>query len=402
MNYLIYQEDGNVDVEYASSLCNMFYLSTGFPMEFYTGASSQPANQYLIDSVDKIALSSIHDGNVNIPISSLLKFNELIISYTLFHKSEYKGIFFIGPMRVEDITSEYLNQVVQLYPDHDVVSIKLQLESMPYCNPSQIVSLKYLLSVVVSSEVNFKNTSPRYGTNSKSIEPSSFKIPKDIKHHSYLKVDQFIIDSIESDKSFEEMVANYFGDVAMPTLSKNDILRSEKNRLIISSSLYCRSAISRGVPYETSFSYADFFVRRVEEISSLSQVTTVFWDMILFYRTEVKKAKEKRCYNSQTREIVNYIESHITDSLNLKTISDILCFNYKYVSKLFHKDTGYTFNDFVYEKKVNIAKDLLKNPRYKISDISHYLGFNEPYYFNRIFKHYTGFTPGGYRNIAGR
>ena len=53
---------------------------------------------------------------------------------------------------------------------------------------------------------------------------------------------------------------------------------------------------------------------------------------------------------------------------------------------------------FIISLRVNKAKELLTNTQMKIQDISETCGFNNPYYFSKVFRQAVGLTPSQYRN----
>lgn len=52
---------------------------------------------------------------------------------------------------------------------------------------------------------------------------------------------------------------------------------------------------------------------------------------------------------------------------------------------------------FIISLRINKAKELLTNTEMKIQDISESCGFNNPYYFSKIFRQAVGMTPSQYR-----
>lgn len=52
---------------------------------------------------------------------------------------------------------------------------------------------------------------------------------------------------------------------------------------------------------------------------------------------------------------------------------------------------------FIISLRVSKAKELLTNSEMKIQDISEACGFNNPYYFSKVFRQATGLTPSQYR-----
>lgn len=65
--------------------------------------------------------------------------------------------------------------------------------------------------------------------------------------------------------------------------------------------------------------------------------------------------------------------------------------------KKFKLETNLSLHQYFIQIKINVAKTMLKNPSYNISDIAIFLGFDDPYYFSRLFKKKTGLSPKKYR-----
>ncbi|GAA3407411.1 AraC family transcriptional regulator [Paenibacillus hodogayensis] len=63
------------------------------------------------------------------------------------------------------------------------------------------------------------------------------------------------------------------------------------------------------------------------------------------------------------------------------------------VSKL----TGYPLNEYVHRLKIAEAKNILLNTELTLKEIASSLGYNDVFYFSRIFKKYVGIAPNLYR-----
>lgn len=71
--------------------------------------------------------------------------------------------------------------------------------------------------------------------------------------------------------------------------------------------------------------------------------------------------------------------------------------DYKYSSNCFKKDTGLGFNIYLTAEKINMAKRELLTTENPVQFINEQLGFNNSYYFTRLFKSYVGIAPTEYR-----
>jgi len=63
---------------------------------------------------------------------------------------------------------------------------------------------------------------------------------------------------------------------------------------------------------------------------------------------------------------------------------------------------GSNLNDYVNHVKIEKAKDLIGMHEYMMYEISDMLGFENPYYFSKVFKRITGMTPSDYETMRKR
>jgi YesN/AraC family two-component response regulator len=93
-----------------------------------------------------------------------------------------------------------------------------------------------------------------------------------------------------------------------------------------------------------------------------------------------------------------YLRENYSKNINLKTLSEELYISTWYLSKLLKKETGNNFIDILNNIRVEEAKKLLGDPKYKIYEIAEVVGFSDVTYFYRLFKKLTGMTPMEYKN----
>ena len=92
-----------------------------------------------------------------------------------------------------------------------------------------------------------------------------------------------------------------------------------------------------------------------------------------------------------------YIEEHYNEDISLENVSNQIGVTAAYFCRLFVRKTGRNFIDYLTEIRINHAKHYLHNTPLRIKEISERVGYNDPYYFSRIFKKATGLTPVEYR-----
>ncbi len=80
--------------------------------------------------------------------------------------------------------------------------------------------------------------------------------------------------------------------------------------------------------------------------------------------------------------------------------ADKCCYSPKYFGELVKTETGRTARDFIADRLIRSAKQLLADESLSITNISQQLGFEYPQHFVRFFKTHTGITPSEYRKSA--
>ncbi len=108
--------------------------------------------------------------------------------------------------------------------------------------------------------------------------------------------------------------------------------------------------------------------------------------------------KEKfNVYDRLGNELIKAIDgSDITD-LSVQNIAESMCMSAKQVQRIAKLQFGVTLKRLIMQRKVEYAKELLKDPLVSIPEVSERLGFTNEYYFNRFFKQMEGLPPGRYR-----
>lgn len=102
--------------------------------------------------------------------------------------------------------------------------------------------------------------------------------------------------------------------------------------------------------------------------------------------------------NTTIYMIRDYINRNYAKSdLSVKDISEYVHLSASYTCTFFKNETGATLSQYITEFRMEKAKLLLFDPRFKISDVSAAVGYNDGNYFGKSFRKYTGLSPSEYR-----
>jgi YesN/AraC family two-component response regulator len=77
----------------------------------------------------------------------------------------------------------------------------------------------------------------------------------------------------------------------------------------------------------------------------------------------------------------------------LQDVADALDIHPVWLSRLFKKETGQNFLDYVTEVRLGEAKRLLQESHLKVYEISEKVGYQDLQYFGKLFKRQYGMTP---------
>ena len=98
------------------------------------------------------------------------------------------------------------------------------------------------------------------------------------------------------------------------------------------------------------------------------------------------------------QQAITYIEHHYTEPLTIQQVAAHINFSTSHFSRIFKREVGRSFVDYVAITRINKALPYLRKQQYKLDVISTKVGFNTPNYFSMSFKKYVGFSPKVYRN----
>lgn len=98
------------------------------------------------------------------------------------------------------------------------------------------------------------------------------------------------------------------------------------------------------------------------------------------------------------RNVFEYFEENYSHDISSKDAAKQLGYNQSYFCRIFKKNFGVCFSEYLNIYRISAAKKLLESKDKKICDIAFECGFLSPTYFSRCFKKYIGMLPSEYRD----
>jgi two-component system response regulator YesN len=110
---------------------------------------------------------------------------------------------------------------------------------------------------------------------------------------------------------------------------------------------------------------------------------------------------QKNKHSGIIAKAIDIIETHIGNpNLSLQWVAgEMLYMNADYLGKLFRKETGEKFSNYVMKLRIEKAKErILQTDDVKVFELAELVGFGDnPQYFSQVFKKNTGVTPSEYK-----
>lgn len=106
----------------------------------------------------------------------------------------------------------------------------------------------------------------------------------------------------------------------------------------------------------------------------------------------------KKNINQILQKAMDYICENYTMSITLNELAEHTYVSTYYLSRMFKKELGKNFVEYLNEVRIDRAKELLKDNKYKTYEVAELVGIQDPHYFSKIFKKYVNMTPTEYKD----
>ncbi|MBO8156566.1 MAG: AraC family transcriptional regulator [Bacillaceae bacterium] len=214
-------------------------------------------------------------------------------------------------------------------------------------------------------------------------------------HPSFL-MEQRLLDAIKNGNRTKAL--NILGSInrdQRPKLAQQSI-RSLKNSLICSCTLFTRAIIQGGVQPEKAFNLSDTYILEIERIEDYHELEQLEYSMLDHF-IHVLKEEEKLPYSKTINRAITYIHDHILQHLKLEVIAKHSYVSASYLSHLFKKEVGVSIVQYINKKRIEESKYFLLHTTSPISEISSLFRFCNQSYYTALFKKHTGITPKEFR-----
>lgn len=169
---------------------------------------------------------------------------------------------------------------------------------------------------------------------------------------------------------------------------------------------YCNSVVDETHSYQD---LRDIFFQLTAEYTSRAHQTKCYLNSLMLklldclvenYQLNQKSMETCETENdSRMREIMQYILANLDQEISLNELAERMFVSVSTLSRIFKKNTGVYFADYVMQLRVKTALGLLKHSEQNMTQIAMTSGFSNSASFNRAFRKTMGITPTEYREM---
>lgn len=137
-------------------------------------------------------------------------------------------------------------------------------------------------------------------------------------------------------------------------------------------------------------------IHEIQHCETLTQLDEILIHMYQRIEEWLKDERSNR-YGKDITEIINFVENNYTQKITLKMLATQFGINESYLSRMFKKQTGKNLIYYVNEKKMYKARELLGNSHIMIKEAAYAVGYDDQFYFNKLFKRFFHVSPTEFR-----
>ena len=137
---------------------------------------------------------------------------------------------------------------------------------------------------------------------------------------------------------------------------------------------------------------------RVQDAVSAEELPS-YLIKVLCRAIDFRDNRSKKQYRDVLRRAVQYIDQNFADeNISLNAVAKAVNISANYFSAVFSQEMGMTFVEYLTQKRMDRARQLLRQTGKRSGEIAFEVGYRDPRYFSFIFKKTQGCTPSAYRS----
>ena len=179
-------------------------------------------------------------------------------------------------------------------------------------------------------------------------------------------------------------------------LSSNPITNL-RYHLVVTAAMITRFCTEGGMPMEEAFRLSDEYIRRMDCCNNIAGIVYVHDQMALDFVCRMRRLRKNVASSKQVADAIAYIYIHIMDRITINELAEAVSISPAHLSRIFKQETGISVSEYIRQRKIDMAKNLLRFSNYDFVEIAAMLSYSSQSHFIQHFRSQVGMTPKTYR-----
>ena len=214
-----------------------------------------------------------------------------------------------------------------------------------------------------------------------------------------IDIESFVVGIANNGLTAKEEIAMFkpdvvFTDIRMPGLSGLDLLQaipevSPETKVVIITG-FAEFAYAKEAVQHHAYDYLLKPIKKEDLIRVMSAIVNERGD-----RNDDEYPAP--AYDKMIDNVVSDIREHYTEDISLTSLAAKYNISMGHLSKMIKEHLQVNFSDYIASLRIQRAKELLRDESISIQEIAEIVGYNDYFYFTKVFKKVEGISPSKYR-----
>lgn len=193
-----------------------------------------------------------------------------------------------------------------------------------------------------------------------------------------------------------ELLETLFNENSMGKKASLDSIRVIASNIV---SVVLNVITEVGINISDIFEHSSQPFDAVFKLDTFPETKEYLKNLIILVSNIIESMQSKKV-NQAVKQVKDYIMENLSDSeLTLSSTAKAFYMNLSYLSRIFKKETGQTFVEYLTKARMEKAIKLFKETDLKAYQVAENVGILDPHYFGICFKKYTGMSVNDFKRV---
>lgn len=328
------------------------------------------------------------------------------IAVPLIYNGARRGCVLAGPLVLGSVDEKLLSRIMELNPDDSALfpRVALFLQNAKESTPEQVQKIATLLyASVLSSQQNWEEYERIRARSRGQVNAGEtihqFKLAVDPVGETEENLWQRLLSGLHGRdrEAVDEAASGLFDEFLLVEAGNFDLIRM---RLFEFFTMLSKAALDSGITLN------NILASGLDPLEALNQAQTVddlavWMQKLIDHFFALVPEPPAPVYSPLVAQAIALIGERYAEKLTLRDVAGSIHINESYLSKLFKKELGVGFTDYLNSLRIQKSVELLSQPDMNLLEIAGRVGFEDQSYFTKVFKKITGKTPRQFKVSAG-